>query len=1031
MAIAPSFANFIDEEEKPPDLRDLEERLGLPPGTLSFENGQVRWLPKDQEDAPWMIPGRPEATPAGFMANLTTAPALALPGVPGAVANLADVYAQAAARGREPGGFELGLGALGAIPAMGAVRKVGAGKLARQLDELVEALAAQRRGVTNPEIAIEMRNILGRRATTPEVMGIAARLKPEGIEELASSLANEGVRAGNPRASIELGNLLGRTPTASELHSLSARIENLQRPAQAVTAAARQMEPEILSKFSPDVAEEVTQRIGKKETEQRVSQIIDMAMDDIEKRGGILQAARLGNAREDLLRTATSKVEPSLFDEPVDIGTKDPLYTRTGGDIAEPPNIPPGTPRWPNGFFHVNPPNLEDIKKATFESPFTYNMLKLTRSLVWWTANWEFSPLGIQGYLGWLHRPQELAGAVKVAGRAMLNHDVLLEAVNKNPELRDNALRDGVVLNVFKGGPETAADFELAEDLIGKVPVVGGHLREGAAAFNDFFTGLGDMLRLYWYDTSMKNRQITGQTLTTAQRKDLAEAVNNMTGTTNRAIRDPWAAIGFFAPRFVISELDVLTKAVTDFGPNAVGGDEIRQALLKTWGGALATTIAANQARGEETSFDPADPDFMKIRDVNGQNISLFGHFERPLRLMARLMLDMTNGVRRGKEPVSDVVGHVFDYYRSIGGPVVGALIDASFSETVVGEKIPKYDTDFFGFMGKMAETRFSPIIQRNIQQAAERYGGPEVVVTGGILGAGGARASLIGKHGIMRRFLKENDIRDADGKRITSPTKLAPKQYEVLERELRSEGKFAGVASEENKSAFAQEREKLYRRKLDVDKVLTDVRSQYKPGKTNRAYKDELDKWNSLKDTYYTQLQGIANTQKWIPEVAKAIENKKLDADNYQNALNRYYEFFSEERLVRTDDEVYNKIDAYLATLPEEERKYVEENVGINRTPLDEERFADLKKLRVYFDLEDAIKDKYDWDALKQLPPTSKLRETKQKAMDAAIQKLKKATRQRMYSRQRDLYNIGVKWLGWTDDPFRTGGSGAYRPGR
>ena len=105
-------------------------------------------------------------------------------------------------------------------------------------------------------------------------------------------------------------------------------------------------------------------------------------------------------------------------------------------------------------------------------------------------------------------------------------------------------------------------------------------------------------------------------------------AINRSTGWT-RSNPTSLESIGMFAPRFFRSQAEQIAVAASKGG---IEGSMARQHLLKMAATGVATVTAVNALRGYETDYDPRSPNFMRIRNVFGHDISPFGSFATLIR---------------------------------------------------------------------------------------------------------------------------------------------------------------------------------------------------------------------------------------------------------------------------------------------------------------------------------------------------------------------------------------------------------------
>jgi hypothetical protein len=110
------------------------------------------------------------------------------------------------------------------------------------------------------------------------------------------------------------------------------------------------------------------------------------------------------------------------------------------------------------------------------------------------------------------------------------------------------------------------------------------------------------------------------------------EAVNRMFGFTSRNPTSLEKTL-MFAPRFLSASVEQVLAAATKGG---LEGSVARRHLATLIGVGAGLAIAANSLRGYDTELDPRDPNFLRIRNVGGLDVSLFGTYSTLIRAIAR-----------------------------------------------------------------------------------------------------------------------------------------------------------------------------------------------------------------------------------------------------------------------------------------------------------------------------------------------------------------------------------------------------------
>lgn len=91
-------------------------------------------------------------------------------------------------------------------------------------------------------------------------------------------------------------------------------------------------------------------------------------------------------------------------------------------------------------------------------------------------------------------------------------------------------------------------------------------------------------------------------------------------------------SIGLFAPRYFRASIETLGKAATDKG---IEGQIARSHMRRLLATGAAFAVTWNSVKGEETEFRPWKPNFLRLRDVGGLDVSLFGTYDTLVRMIA------------------------------------------------------------------------------------------------------------------------------------------------------------------------------------------------------------------------------------------------------------------------------------------------------------------------------------------------------------------------------------------------------------
>jgi len=171
-----------------------------------------------------------------------------------------------------------------------------------------------------------------------------------------------------------------------------------------------------------------------------------------------------------------------------------------------------------------------------------------------------------------------------------------------------------------------------------------------------------------------------GKSITpSSTRAEIIEAItsagNRASGFSHRGLGGPYGSAIFFAPRFMQSQIELLMKAVSDGG---IEGHAARRQLIKMAAVGTGITMAVNERNGHDTEFDPRKPNFMRMIDINGADLSVFGPWDSLIRGVVK------------SAPTIDSSGDVdFDptyLLRSKLAPVPSMLLDITTGKDIVGK---------------------------------------------------------------------------------------------------------------------------------------------------------------------------------------------------------------------------------------------------------------------------------------------------------------------------------------------------------
>ena len=340
-------------------------------------------------------------------------------------------------------------------------------------------------------------------------------------------------------------------------------------------------------------------------------------------------------------------------------------------------------PELPKEFTDVINRHLNKVKGLnTTESSQIYTTVNNTLRALWATA--DFSRIFIQDLPMYadlaLSNPKLAAKILSLQVQTIWDKDVVARLIDKIDEANYGTgrptstdwINSGLHLATISGNSFEEGIVTRLE----RVPIL-GHT-------NRAFTDGGDINRLMQaqniyeqWKSGNKLSFLGGKNLTEAQaREQIARAVNRSSGWAEKAFGGDVGRATLFAPRFFQSQLESITKAVSDGG---LEGDIARRQLIKVIGTGIAFTVLANGVREEDTEFRPWESNFLRIRNVKGNDISLFGPWDSLVRGIVRASptIDEEGNINFG-DPTYLV--------RSKLSPILSSSVDILVGENVIGE---------------------------------------------------------------------------------------------------------------------------------------------------------------------------------------------------------------------------------------------------------------------------------------------------------------------------------------------------------
>lgn len=552
-------------------------------------------------------------------------------------------------------------------------------------------------------------------------------------------------------------------------------------------------------------------------------------------------------------------------------------------------------------------------------------------------ATLDNSALGIQGLLGLADDQKAYAAALRVnlqawgkggdasLGKFLLNFD---DAAASTGRLR--AVEWGQE-GLRVGGQDTEYMLGTKSSLLSKIPGV----RQANRAFGYF----GDTLRLQWADDELEALLKKGKSLEELRAngdvRRIAEAINGTTGWSPGKTFGNMGDLVLFAPRFMQSRLETVTRAVMSLQPGSTIEQRIaRRSLLKLIGYGTLITVAANELLGEETDFRPIvngryNSNFMRIR-FGGRDWSVFGTWDFIPRAI-----------------ISTATGNPQDVLRSSGSGIVSGAWDLISNESFVGEPVRDNPLQF----GQWILEHMTPFAFEEIPFAVNQVREGEIIgaVTTIAGEATGAKSSpLTGREATDVARKAQMDAEGLTGEYEDLPP---AKQVEIDETSAVSEAKEAWQDQQRERQsqfrAYADERDGI--NEVFAGNIAELAKRTEGPSREFRVtlgvhQRDRARDQALLKDRSSEALEFLQEK-----EPGKAIESQALDAyaealfdSELEDPVTFEYNFPERERRLATlrqrfGDDVIDGVESFLHR---------------NENPLAKELREDRETLKSYWEI-------------------------------------------------------------------------------
>lgn len=543
---------------------------------------------------------------------------------------------------------------------------------------------------------------------------------------------------------------------------------------------------------------------------------------------------------------------------------------------------------------------LERGKTADGISGFVQEVNNAIRPVM---ATLDVSFLGVQGLIAAFSNPVAYVKAAKTVFTSGYG------------DYESQLHRSGDLYKMIKDGVHWASRNDISEFLfpswIARTPIVGGL----ADKSNSWFSQFGNVLRSEMYRTSVQSG------MDDVTRQALARNVNLISGFSPNDPSSIEKSI-MFAPRFFRSQMGLIADAVTKHDLSHDGAARALGTFL-TMG--VLTTYIANEALGNETSFDPDDPNFLRVR-VGGRDLSVFGTWDTLARAVSKtfynegsLGLDADGAAYLARVKASPFVSRMWD------------IIDG---ETIGGQELNWGSPgDIILSAGKYA-SGFMPLSAQQLLQDPPDLTNPSSIA--------GSAAQFIG----------------------TKASPLSPSEKMAIKREQVAQTKY-NKAWDDLEPYQQEELRKTNNLTLPSKSVLAKAfESRRAISERFTQAQQDIDESVPRGPEWIEAYQKLKNEQtgayaQWAEEHPDALAKIRHGVPKNPNekAQQDFYALFdTADQEGWTAGELSDAIDAFERRTPKAQLDYIERNSGLKNTEQVKEYKAAQRQLSEYWDLGDAI---------------------------------------------------------------------------
>lgn len=321
----------------------------------------------------------------------------------------------------------------------------------------------------------------------------------------------------------------------------------------------------------------------------------------------------------------------------------------------------------------------------------------------------DWSALGIQGLVGLANDPRAFGQAMRLSARSWGPGGK--ESLGKFILQFDRAAQSKGTISSAEwgasglrlGGVDT--EFMVGQGITRFLSDVPG-IQQANRAFGFF----GDTLRLQWADDVLHSEIARGRTLQqiidSGDLERIAKTVNGATGWSQNRTLGSLGDLLFFAPRFLQSRLETITRVAAGFRPGATMDQRLaRRFMLRFLGSGVVLTYAINELLGNDTDHRPIvagrpNPNFLRIRALN-RDWSVFGPWDSLLR-----------------STMAVATGSPLDAVRPLTSGIVSNAWDFIAGQNLIGEPTPSTPEEIIEFILK----GFSPFSFSELPDVVDQF---------------------------------------------------------------------------------------------------------------------------------------------------------------------------------------------------------------------------------------------------------------------------------------------------------------------